>query len=119
MQVAIPRFRLVCALSSFVVMGLTGCQSVTGNTPKSLVRVIDASYNAPAVDVYVGSTMIGANLGSPDITSYAFLTPAALAVKVTPTSKVTAVAQTSGTFLGANNTPSSLPTLEVPIRRRS
>jgi hypothetical protein len=103
MMLAFDRLRLVPTVSSIAVIGIlcSGCQSVTGSTAKSLVRVIDASYNAPAVDVFTGTTPIASNLGSPAITGYAFITPAALAVSVDPVSTKKATAQTSGTFLAS------------------
>ena len=63
---------LVAALPLFGCL-LGGCQSVQGVTPETMVRVIDASYNAPAIDVTVGGTPIAANIAGPTITNYAFL----------------------------------------------
>jgi hypothetical protein len=90
---------LVLSVSSFTVTGILGCASVAGSKPQSLVRVIDASSNAPAVNVYVGNTSIAGNLASPAFTSYAYISPATLAVDVDPVGTSKATAQTSGTFL--------------------
>jgi hypothetical protein len=103
MTLPFDRIRLALAASCIVAVGILciGCQSVTGSTAQSLVRVIDASYNAPAVDVHVGTTVIASNIGSPSVTNYAFLTPAALPVSIFPVSAKTATVQTSGTFLAS------------------
>ena len=103
MSLAFDRVRFVLTVSSLAIVQIfcSGCQSVTGSTAKTLVRVIDASYNAPAVDVYIGNTLIGANIGSRSITDYAYLNPAAFAVTVDPVSTRKATAQTGGTFLAS------------------
>jgi hypothetical protein len=49
------------------------------------VRVIDASYNAPAVDVKVATTQIAANIGAATFTNYAFLPPEDTTAYVYPT----------------------------------
>jgi hypothetical protein len=103
MKLAFYRIRLALAASFVAAVGILcpGCQSVTGSTAKTLVRVIDASYNAPAVDIHVGATVIASNVGAPNITDYAFLPPAALPVTVFPVNAKTATVQTSGTFLAS------------------
>lgn len=79
--------------------GLSGCQSVAGSSPETMVRVIDASYNAPAVDVDVATTPIAENIGSGTITNYAFLPPENATASVYPTGTKKATAQASGQML--------------------
>ena len=77
---------------------LAGCQSVSGSASVSQLRVIDASYNAPALNLYLGSTLLAGNLGQGSITAYAQLaTTNSAVVKVTATSstKTLASADTS------------------------
>lgn len=67
-----------------LALGLAGCQSVAGFSQPSLVRVIDASYIAPAVNIYVEKTLFAGNVGEGYISNYGTVTPAVNAqVKVT------------------------------------
>jgi hypothetical protein len=74
---------LVAAASLALALGLAACQNVAGFTQPSLVRVIDASYIAPAVNVQVEGLLLAANLGEGTVTNYGTV-PAAqtAAVKV-------------------------------------
>jgi hypothetical protein len=54
---------------------LSGCQSITGNPRVAGVRIIDASPDAPGLDIYQGSSVLAYNLGLGTITSYVSLTP--------------------------------------------
>src|ERR1022692_4768038 len=60
------------AMASLASLGasllLAGCQSVSGYSAVSLVRVIDASYNAPAINVFVEGNLVAANIGQGSIT---------------------------------------------------
>lgn len=80
---------------------LSGCQSVAGSQAVSLVRVIDASYNAPAVDVYVGQTQIAGNTGAPSITNYAILSPGVQATKIDASGTTKVLATVSGNYLAS------------------
>jgi hypothetical protein len=79
---------------------VVGCQSVAGSTPETQVRVIDASYNAPAVNVNISSTPIAANIAAGTITNYAILGVQNSTASVYPASSktATATASASGTF---------------------
>jgi Domain of unknown function (DUF4397) len=89
---------------SFGVLVLTalavcGCTAVSGTGPTTLVRVIDAAYNSQALDAYVASTPIAVNFAGPSIGNYAFLPPGTAPIKIVPTGKSMALAQTSATLL--------------------
>jgi hypothetical protein len=87
---------------------LSGCQTISGSSPVSLLRIIDASYNAPALNLYVGGTLLASNLGQGSITSYASLSPSNnTAVKVTATSN-TKTLVSSDTSLLAGTSQSAL-----------
>lgn len=62
-------------LAAAVAWPLCACQSVGNLQTTSLVRVVDAAYNAPAVDVYAGKTEIAKNVAAGMITNYAILAP--------------------------------------------
>jgi hypothetical protein len=81
---------------------LLGCQSVQTSAPsQTQVRVIDASYNAPAIDVDVATTQIATNIGAATFTNYAFLSPENATAYVYPTGTTKATAQVAGEFLVA------------------
>jgi len=82
-------------------MAASGCEVVSNSTPDTLVRVINASSNAGAVDVYAGSTEIATNVGAPTITNYAFMTPGSATLSVHPTGSKTIIAQVNGSFLSS------------------
>ncbi len=59
----------VAAVATLALL-ITACEQVSTYTQPALVRVIDASYVAPAVDVTVNGTLIAANIGQGAITAY-------------------------------------------------
>lgn len=63
-----------------VAAGLAGCQSVAGFSSPSLVRVIDASFAGPAVNIYVEKTLFAANVGEGYVSNYGTVAPSAAAV---------------------------------------
>jgi hypothetical protein len=86
-SLTLPMLTAVSALSLAGSLLISGCQSVSGSTSVSLLRIIDASYNAPSINVYVEGTVLAGNLGQGSITGYAELVPTNNAtVKVTATS---------------------------------
>ena len=54
---------------------LPGCQNITGGIPVSQVRVIDASPDAPGLDIYQSGTALAYNLGFGTVTSYVPIGP--------------------------------------------
>ena len=54
---------------------LAGCQGVTGIQPVAQVRVIDASPDAPAIDVYQNSQASLYNVGFGTVSSYIPIAP--------------------------------------------
>lgn len=87
---------------------LSGCQTISGSTSVSQLRIIDASYNAPALNVYLGGTELAGNLGQGSITGYAALKPTNnTQVKVTATSSTKSLA-TANTSLRAGTSQSVL-----------
>jgi Domain of unknown function (DUF4397) len=95
----------VCLAGSLL---LSGCQTISGSSAVSQLRIIDASYNAPSLNFYVGGTVLAGNLGQGSITMYAPLKPTNDAVvKVTATTNTTALV-TSNTSLLAGTSQSAL-----------
>jgi hypothetical protein len=91
------RIASVLAVAS---LPLLGCQSIANSSySQTQVRVIDASYNAPALDVDVATTPIATNIGSGTFSNYAFLPPENATAYVYPTGTKKAGGQTEGQFL--------------------
>jgi len=98
-RLGLPALIAVSVVSLAVSLGLSGCQTVSGYSTVSLVRVIDASYNAPAVNVYVEGKLFAANLGQGSITAYGgFGSSGNAPVKITTTTNTTALATSNATF---------------------
>jgi hypothetical protein len=78
---------------------LPGCQSLAGNPTLSQVRIIDASPDAPGLDVYQGSAVLAYNLGLGTITSYVPISPGTYAVNVDTAGTKQQLVTATGTFL--------------------
>jgi hypothetical protein len=94
----------VAALAALAIaVPFTACENVATYTQPSLVRVIDASYIAPAVDVEVEGTLLAANIGQGTITPYGTL-PASndAAIDVTAATGGAILVSTSGTLLAGH-----------------
>jgi hypothetical protein len=80
----LPQLAAAAGLSTVLALGLSSCTNVAGFTPTSLVRVVDASYIAPAVNVYIESTLFAGNIGQGYISNYGTAKPSPAAqIKVT------------------------------------
>ena len=75
------RLCAVAAASLAVALALTACENVATYMQPSLVRVIDASYIAPAINVEVEGELLASNIGQGTITPYGTL-PANIAAPI-------------------------------------
>ena len=101
---------LAIGVSLTCTLLLVGCEHVQGYSPVSLVRVIDASYNAPALNVYVAGNLVASNLGQGQITPYGTFPPSPSAkIVVTSTQDTNPLVSTTGT-LQASQSSSALIT---------
>jgi len=102
-KLALPRLAVAAAASLAVAIGLSACENVASYTQPSLVRVIDASYIAPAANVTVEGTLIAGNIGQGTITAYGTL-PATndAAIKITASTGGTTLVSTNGTLLAGH-----------------
>ncbi len=109
-RLKLPMLAVGAAVSLAGSLLLAGCQNVSGYTPVSLARIIDASYNAPAINVSVEGTLLAANIGQGSITIYGGFAPSRNAVvKVTATSSTTPLVTANATLV-ANKSQSVLIT---------
>jgi hypothetical protein len=58
-----------------IVASLSGCSGIMGSPSLSQVRIIDASPDAPGLDIYQGNDALAYNLGFGTITSYVPIAP--------------------------------------------
>lgn len=107
-RLTLPTLAWLSAGSLAGALLLSGCQTISGSSPVSLLRIIDASYNAPSLNLYIGGALLAGNLGQGSITGYASLTPTNNAVvKVTATTSTTPLVSTN-TSLRAGTSQSAL-----------
>jgi Domain of unknown function (DUF4397) len=71
--------RAAARLAGLAVLlaGLPGCQTLTGSSSSSQVRILDASPDAPALDIYQGGSGMAYNLGFGTVSSYVAIAPGA------------------------------------------
>lgn len=93
----------IAASSLVLAVALTACTYVAGFSQPSLVRVIDASYIAPAVNVTVEGVLVAGNIGQGTITDYGTITPSANAqIKVTAATGGATLVESNGTLLSGH-----------------
>jgi hypothetical protein len=99
----LSRLSLMAGASLALAFGLAACENVASFTQPSLVRVIDASYIAPAVNVYVENELLAGNIGQGSITAYGTL-PASndAVIKVTAATGGVTLVTSNGTLLGGH-----------------
>ena len=103
-QLGLPALLAASALCLAASLALSGCQTVTGSTTVSQLRIIDASYNAPSLNLYVEGALLAGNLGQGSITTYASLKPANNAVvKVTAATNTNALASANTSLLAGTS----------------
>lgn len=84
---------------SLLLLALPGCQSITGNANVSELRIIDASPDAPGLDVYQGTNILAYNLGLGTITSYVSTTPGTYGIIVDSAGTKQQLVSTQATLL--------------------
>jgi hypothetical protein len=70
-----PAARLIAAIA--ILGTLTGCQAIVSSTPQAHVRIINATPDAPRLDLYQDSNALAFNLDFGTVTSYIQLAPGA------------------------------------------
>jgi len=99
----LPHLIAIALTALALALGLLGCENIAGFTQPSLVRVIDASYIAPAVNVEVESTLLAINIGQGTITPYGTLTASEnAAIDVAAATGGATLVKTSGTLLAGH-----------------
>jgi hypothetical protein len=102
-RLTLPSLVIAGAASLALAFGLTACVQVAGYTRPSLVRAIDASYIAPAVDIEVEGTLMAQNIGQGTITPYGTLPSSGSAlIQVTAATGGAALVTSNGTLLAGH-----------------
>ena len=102
-QLKLPALIGAAILSLALATALSGCVNVASYTQPTLVRVIDASYSAPAINVYVESNLLAGNIGQGTITPYgALASSTAASIKMTAATSTTALITTSSLLLAGH-----------------
>jgi len=70
-----PAARLVAAIA--ILGTLTGCQAIVSSAPEAHVRIINATPDAPRLDLYQDSNALAFNLDFGTVTSYIQVPPGA------------------------------------------
>jgi hypothetical protein len=91
------RARRLTALA-ILATALSGCQSITGNQPFTQVRVIDASPDAPNLDIYQNASVGLYNIGFGTVSSYIAIAPGASVHAAFTAGTQQQLAQVRGTF---------------------
>lgn len=95
-----PAARLVAAIA--ILGTLTGCQAIVSSTPQAHVRIINATPDAPRLDLYQDSNALAFNLDFGTVTSYIQLAPGAynITANTAGTRQVLSAAKTTFTTAG-------------------
>jgi Domain of unknown function (DUF4397) len=86
----------VCALM------LSGCQGIVSSTTGAQVRIIEASPDAPGLDIYQNNAAIAYNLGFGTITSYVPIDPGTYTTAATAAGSKQVLSSSKGTFATAS-----------------
>jgi len=110
--------RLIAAVA--ILATLTGCQAIVSSAPEAHVRIINATPDAPRLDLYQDSNALAFNLDFGTVTSYIRLTPGAynITANTAGTRQILSTAKTTFTTTGQytvliGNTAASLQQLTL------
>lgn len=78
---------------------LSGCQTVMSTGGGAGVRIIQASPNAPGIDMYANGTTLADNLGFGSVTSYVSINPGTYSIAAATTGTMDALATEKGTMV--------------------
>lgn len=102
-QLTLPGLAAIALLCLALALGLSACENVASYTQPSLVRVIDASYIAPAINVQVEGTLLATNIGQGAITPYGTLPASSNApIDITAATGDATLVSTNGALLSGH-----------------
>jgi hypothetical protein len=94
---------LVCRTARLTVVAaflavLSGCQAVISNPSQTQIRVINASPDAPSLDLYQGGNAMAFNLGFGTVTSYVPVPPGIYTISAASTGTKQPLSTSKSTF---------------------
>jgi hypothetical protein len=89
---------VLASLAFALLVPLVGCQNIAGSVPVSQVRIIDASPDAPALDIYQGGSALAYNLGFGTVTSYVGIAPGVSTISADTKGSKQQLSSAKGTF---------------------
>ena len=102
-RLRVPGLIAGASAAMMLAFSLAACENVATYTQPTVVRVIDASYIAPAANFDVENQLLAANVGSGTITPYGTLKPnAAAAIEMTAATGGPALLTASASLLPGN-----------------
>jgi hypothetical protein len=90
---------LSLATAGAMAVALTGCQGIVSSQSGSQVRIIDASPDAPGLDIYQNSSAIAYNLGFGTVTSYVPIDPGTYTTTATQAGTKQVLTTSKATFV--------------------
>jgi hypothetical protein len=102
-----PRMSLCALLKKGITLvavvaaaiSLSGCQGIVSSQSGSQVRIIDASPDAPGMDIYMNNAAVAYNLGFGTLTSYVPVNPTTYTVTATQAGTKQAMSSSKATFV--------------------
>jgi hypothetical protein len=95
---AVVRRAASLAAAGVCALVLSGCQGIVSTTTGAQVRIIDASPDAPGLDIYQNNAAIAYNLGFGTITSYVPIDPGTYTTTATVSGTKQVLSSSKGTF---------------------
>jgi Domain of unknown function (DUF4397) len=89
------------AAAAACAIALSGCQGIVASQSGSQVRIIDASPDAPGLDIYQNNAALAYNLGFGTITSYVPIDPGTYTTTATVAGTKQVLSSSKGSFLTA------------------
>ena len=99
-RVAVDRV-LRFVLAGVLLGTLSGCQGIVSSPVLSQLRVIDASPDAPGLDIYQNTSALVYNLGFGTITSYTPLDPGTYTISAKAAGTAQVLTSAKGTFVAS------------------
>jgi len=87
------------AVLAIALSALPGCQSLTGSPQLAQIRIVDASPDSGAVDVYLGGAALAYNIGPGYTSTYVPISPGAYAVGIDTATTKQQLISALGTFV--------------------
>src|SRR5215472_899603 len=93
---------VACTAFATVAGLLSGCQGIVSSPTASQVRIIDASPDAPGLDIYQNNVAIAYNLGFGTITSYVPIDPGTYTTNATQAGTKQVLSSNKATFVASS-----------------